>query len=340
MDETNKSVSLCFIIPYFGKLPKTMQIFLDSAACNEQYKWLLFTDDLGNYRYPENVHVQYMSFEQMQDRIQKAFSFPISIDTPKKLCDYKPAYGYIFQEELQEYQYWGYCDLDMILGKLDSFITNSYLARFDKVFTLGHMSIFRNVAEINTVFMKDLKSTRAKYTSYKDVFQNKSNLVFDEWPENIVNINVLAEQEGLRISGDWPMVDILPHRSSFKESFFYYDDHRWSDGKGPNILVYKNNNRIFKAWIDSSGQVETQEVLYAHIQKRELSTKKYKGYSSNFIIIPNKIISTEKVDALTLKKFLSMGRVRRLFKIDELRWKHALAKGIWKHRLRKYLKIG
>ena len=159
--------------------------------------------------------------------------------------DYKPAYGFIFQKELQGYEYWGYCDLDIVLGKLDAFITDRYLAKFDKIFTLGHMSIFRNVDEVNNVFLKSYKNSGAKYQSYKEVLQNEKNLVFDEWPEDSVNINVLAEQEGLRISGDWLMVDILPHRSAFKESIYYYGNHRWSDGKGPNLLIFKKEDLIF-----------------------------------------------------------------------------------------------
>ena len=81
------NISVCFVIPYFGKFPSTMQIFLDSAALNTDFNWLIFTDDQDDYIFPENVRVCYMSFDQMRDRIQNAFSFQISLSTPKKLCD-------------------------------------------------------------------------------------------------------------------------------------------------------------------------------------------------------------------------------------------------------------
>ncbi len=334
-----KSVTLCFVIPYFGKFPNTIQFFLDSVASNTDIDCLIFTDDEENYRFPENVHVHYMSFDQLKNKIQKAFTFQISLDTPKKLCDYKPAYGFIFQKELQEYKYWGYCDVDMILGRLSAFITDSFLERFDKVFTLGHMSIFRNTDKVNSIFLKEYENRNAIVKSYKEIFQSEKLLAFDEWPENTVNINVLAEQEGLRINGDWPMVDILPHRSTFKESIYYYKYHKWSEGTGPNLLIIKKENRVFKAWINEAGQVEMKEVLYAHIQKRALSINQYNGNKSDFVILPNKIVSIEKVDTAIIKKYLLRGSLRRLFKIDELAWTFSLKKDLWKHRFHKYLKI-
>ena len=201
------------------------------------------------------------------------------------------------------------------------------------------MSIFRNVDEVNNVFLKSYKNSGAKYQSYKEVLQNEKNLVFDEWPEDSVNINVLAEQEGLRISGDWLMVDILPHRSAFKESIYYYGNHRWSDGKGPNLLIFKKEDQVFKAWINSAGQVETQEVLYAHIQKRKISIEQFDRNKSDYIIIPNKIVSVEAVNEEKIKYYLSKGKIRRLFKADELKWAFILKKGLWKHRFNKLLKM-
>ena len=337
MTKKQNNAYLCFVIPYFGKLPKNVQLFLDSAACNPDFNWLIITDDYDNYSYPENVHVNYMSFDQLRQRIQKVFDFQISLKTPKKLCDYKPAYGYIFRKELSDYEYWGYCDLDMILGKLNMFLTKSYLSNFDKVFTLGHMSIFRNSDEINSLFMKEYKNRNAIHCSYKDVLQDERNFAFDEWPENTVNINVLAEQEGLRVSGDWFMSDILPHRSSFKESFYDFENHKWSDGCGPNVIIIKKGDYLYKAWINYEGNVEMQDILYAHIQKRDLSTKYYNLHDSDFFIIPNRIISVLEINEQTIKKYISCGKLRRLMKIDELLWKITLGKGLWKHRVQKYI---
>ena len=92
---------LCFVIPYFGRFPDYFQIFLKSCELNKDYNWIIITDnELTNT--PDNVKVIQISFEQLKNHVQSRFSFSISLDNPKKLCDYKPAYGYIFDQELKK----------------------------------------------------------------------------------------------------------------------------------------------------------------------------------------------------------------------------------------------
>ena len=46
-----------------------------------------------------------------------------------KIVDYKPMYGSVFKEWIPEekYSHWGYCDLDMVYGKLSLFVTQEML---------------------------------------------------------------------------------------------------------------------------------------------------------------------------------------------------------------------
>lgn len=90
----------CFIIPYFGKLPNYFPLFLKTCQYNTNFDWLVFTDDGTEYDYPQNVQRVEMTFSELKQKIQSKFDFPISLSTPYKLCDYKPAYGYIFEEYL------------------------------------------------------------------------------------------------------------------------------------------------------------------------------------------------------------------------------------------------
>lgn len=87
---------LALIIPYFGKFNSYFQLFLKTCKYNPRTDWIIFTDDKTNFNYPENVHVYYMTFKNMQKLIQSKFDFEVSINKPYKLCDYKVAYGYIF----------------------------------------------------------------------------------------------------------------------------------------------------------------------------------------------------------------------------------------------------
>ena len=72
------------------------------------------------------------------------YSFEISLNSPYKLCDFRPAYGDIFQEELQDYDFWGYCDTDLIFGDICKYLTTNILKEYDKIFEYGHLTIFKN----------------------------------------------------------------------------------------------------------------------------------------------------------------------------------------------------
>lgn len=122
----------CFIVPYFGKLPKEFPVFLKTCANNTEFDWLIFTDDYSKFNYPQNVTPKYISFKDLREMIKNKFEFEIKLEQPYKLCDYKPAYGYIFEEYLNNYSFWGHCDIDTLMGDLNTLLTEDLLNKYDK----------------------------------------------------------------------------------------------------------------------------------------------------------------------------------------------------------------
>ena len=76
-----------FIVAYFGTLPSYFQLFLESCRNNTCFDWLLFTDDMTEYAYPDNVHRISMDFSACRKIVQDHFDFKITLSSPKKLCD-------------------------------------------------------------------------------------------------------------------------------------------------------------------------------------------------------------------------------------------------------------
>lgn len=185
--------SIIIIIPYFGRLPNYFQLFLNSCKTNETVDWLIVTDNTENYLYPHNVNVIHMTFSELQDRVQNLFDFDVSLDKPYKLCDLKPAYGYIFSEYITGYDYWGHGDCDLIYGDLRKFLTDAVLS-YDKVFDLGHLSLYRNCKEINEMFMKPLDGIEY----YKEVFSSPLSFNFDERFLDRKNINQIFRGGGIQ----------------------------------------------------------------------------------------------------------------------------------------------
>lgn len=173
-------MKVVFILLYFGKLPNYFQLYLQSCKYNKDFDWLIITDDNTPFIYPDNVKVIFKTFKQIQCVIQSKFDFPISLERPYKLCDYRPAYGYIFQEYLTTYDFWGSVDPDCIWGDLKKFITEEILNDFDKIFKLGHLTLYRNTLKNNKMFMRPLNGKER----YKEVFMTSESQQFDEAIEN------------------------------------------------------------------------------------------------------------------------------------------------------------
>ena len=150
---------ILFIIPYFGKLNNYFQLFLDSCKNNENYNWLIITNDRTKFSFPKNVEVIYDEFNNFQKKVQQKFDkIKISLESPYKLCDFKPTYGYVFEEYIKDYQYWGYCDIDLIFGSIDNCLKLDKLTQYDKIGILGHFTIFKNTKELREfyIIVKDL----------------------------------------------------------------------------------------------------------------------------------------------------------------------------------------
>ena len=148
------------ILPYFGYFNNYFQLFINSCEMNTSIEWLIYTDDKANIKYPSNVHIKYCSFKEFKNKVDDKMGFHVSLDKPYKLCDIRPAYGYIFEEELQGYDYWGHCDCDLIFGDIQTVLQKLMNENWDKIFAVGHLSIYKNSIENNRIFMNDYKGEK------------------------------------------------------------------------------------------------------------------------------------------------------------------------------------
>jgi hypothetical protein len=137
------------IIPYFGRLPKLSQWYFHSCAQNPEIDFLIFTDQNLNFELPSNVIHFPFSRDEFNRLASKKSGIKIKLRNPYKLCDFKPLYGHFFEDYLEEYHFWGYTDLDMILGKVSSFISFKLLMENDIITArrdsfAGNFTLFKN----------------------------------------------------------------------------------------------------------------------------------------------------------------------------------------------------
>ena len=292
---------VCFIIPYFGHLPNYFSLFLKTCSFNPDFDWLLITDDKAQYDYPKNFRVIYMSYEENYSLIQSKFDFPIMLHQAYKLCDFKPAYGYIYSEFLKGYTHWGHCDTDVLMGNLKSFITDELLNLYDKLFCLGHMTIYKNTDMNNRIFMNSLNGKLI----YKEVYTSRESCCFDEDWKDEKNVNTLFQHAEKTICPiDYSLNIDFGHTKFVRVVYvgrdvpnnghgYVYEDYK------PCIYLWEKGHiyRYFK----KSGEIVREEYMYIHLQKRNMKVL-VDIHEDVIKIVPNAFLPLE-VEKVTVDNF-------------------------------------
>src|ERR1700730_13861678 len=107
----------CLIVPYSGPLPVWMPLFLRSVELNPGIDLFLISDRACG-RLPTKVLPIAMSLSEIEAQVRKYIDHNLSVHQAYKLCDLKPFYALLFPELVEGYDFWGYCDIDLVLGNL------------------------------------------------------------------------------------------------------------------------------------------------------------------------------------------------------------------------------
>ncbi len=297
---------LVLISAYFGKLPECFNLWLLSAAENKDIDFLLYSDcDFKQYLpLPENVKVIPVSFEEMKEKFRSKFDFEIALDTPYKLCDYKPAYGYVLQEDIKDYSFWGHIDIDTVLGNILKFLPDD---EYDKYYILGHLCIYRNTEENNCRFKLD------GGMDYKWVFTTKTVCIFDEvgGMQKKYNLHKIPSY----VSRDY--ADITKRKHRFTLSYAFNELYKTPVINYEYQVFYYENGGVFRDYIEN-GEIKTEEFNYIHFSSRSLPDKT-DGCRAFYITNSGFYPKNEKVTKEIIEKYNPLSPV--LDKKADRKWK-------------------
>lgn len=287
--------SIVFIIPYFGHFNNYFEVWLNSCAHNPTVDWLIFTDCKDEYNYPKNVKVVYITFADIRARFQSFYDFPISLEKPYKLCDFRPAYGEIFYEYIKDYDFWGYCDTDLVWGNLRRFFAEPVLNTYDKIGLWGHCCLMRNNERMRTIY----KQNNSGGVTYVEAFSSKLAYCFDE----IRGFGKICDYNGVKSFDNYSFFDID----------YRYDDYRIShldeayikrfNVNAHNIFEY-DNGTLFLLSVDVDGDhIDRKEISYVHFQKRKMGIGIERPEYNHFLVYKNKFapfIQVKDVDTIRM----------------------------------------
>ena len=179
--------SVCLVACYFGAPPGWINHYLLSCAYNPSTDFLIITDQEDFPVVPPNVRVKRLSRSSFERLATNKIGLEIALSHPRKLCDFKPTYGHLFEEFLDGWDYWGYTDLDVIYGDLRRFLSTAMLQEYDvftarREFLVGHFTLFRNNRRMRTLYQQS--------ADFRATLRSPQVLSFDEcgkqWRQRIL----------------------------------------------------------------------------------------------------------------------------------------------------------
>jgi hypothetical protein len=147
-------IMLCF---YFGRWPAWMYFFVESCKWNPDIRWRFYTDCGEPENRAANIDYVPISFADYKALARVRLGIAFDPAHPYKLCDLKPALGFLHERDTVDFPFFGYGDLDVIYGNIASFYGERRLAELDVVSThperlSGHFAVLRNTAALRHAF--------------------------------------------------------------------------------------------------------------------------------------------------------------------------------------------
>lgn len=285
MRKKNKRCVL--ILPYFGQFNNYFPFFLKSCGANPTYTWMIFTDNEFKYACPENVHVIKTTLDEIRKIANEKFGFKIVLESAYKLCDYKPAYGFLFEKYIKDFDYWGHCDCDLIFGNLEKNVTPLLNEDYDKLFAAGHLTIYKNTYDNNRRFMKSFKGR----VLYKEAFTTDKIFVFDEDCNGHDNVHSIFREDGARIYEKDLSMNPSVFSAKFIRAFYDVSKHDFVNETYKKARYYWNNGNVLRIEWNGSKLVQT-EFAYIHLQMRKMRVK-VSVQDACFEILPDRFVEQE-----------------------------------------------
>jgi hypothetical protein len=161
-----------------------MNFFIESCKANPSVDWIFYTDCGEPENRAPNLRYRAMSFGEYCALASDRIGLPFRPDGPYKLVDLKPAWGQIHADDIRGYDFYGYCDIDVIFGDIRRFYGDELLGRYQLLSThpervSGHLALFENSELMLQAFRRIADwEERVSAGGYRAVAENRFTKVF------------------------------------------------------------------------------------------------------------------------------------------------------------------
>lgn len=190
---------------WLGKLPEWYSKFQERMAANN-----LVVHQLLSISSVEGLNT--LASSRLGSPCRKATPYAIG-------CDLRPMLGKVYDLDFGSYEWWGWCDLDIVVGDLDRLL-GPLLDQYDIISTDGRcihgpMTLLRNTEDVVNLYQKGpWREVLANpdYCNFDEAGFRSDDQIRDKVSNGNPNFTDLVNQSGLRV---------------------HYDDRSWAENKEP-----------------------------------------------------------------------------------------------------------
>lgn len=176
---------IAIIIPYFGKWPDWINLYFYSCEQNKHIHWYFFTDCDIPIKFGNNLYFKFTTFTDYCNFVSTKLSIDFNPNNAYKLCDLKPFLGFLHKDIIEDYEFWGFGDVDIVFGDLVKYYPKKVLEGYNVLSNhadriSGHLSLFRNIDKYRSLSFR-IKNWKSKlllneYTSLDEL--EFTNLIY------------------------------------------------------------------------------------------------------------------------------------------------------------------
>ncbi len=152
--------TIALIIPYFGIFPEWAPLYFETIRRNSSIDFLFYTDcDFTPYQHISNCIFRKIAFEDYLQNVRVMANIEFNPANAYKICDLRPLFPVVHYQDIKDYDFYGWTDMDILFGNILSFYTEEQLHRYDVLSThsvrvSGHFALFRNTKANRNLYQK------------------------------------------------------------------------------------------------------------------------------------------------------------------------------------------
>jgi hypothetical protein len=132
---------VCVLSVYMGPLPRYFYHWQRTAKFNKNYDFYIITDNVTERVVEDNITFIPCTLNEYKQKVEALLGDTYSDLTQnniKKIADSKIIYGHLFEDIINNYDWYGWTDLDTFYGDFDKYITEDVLNNYDCIGYISH----------------------------------------------------------------------------------------------------------------------------------------------------------------------------------------------------------